>query len=105
MGEWFCDNGKHGLRIYFGLGGSHHCRFTARAHDSATHPLSHSPDEHRTALPITPRSMSKIVSLSDLRQLVHRMEAPPPPLPASLSLRTNENVPGNGGDGAAGPGT
>ncbi|KAF8491981.1 P-loop containing nucleoside triphosphate hydrolase protein [Russula emetica] len=88
MGEWFCDNGKH-----------------ARAHDSATHPLSHGPDEHRTALPITPRSMSKIVSLSDLRQLVHRMEAPPPPLPASLSLQTNENVPGNGGDGAAGPGT
>jgi len=68
-------------------------------------PLSHGPDEDRTALPITPRSMSKIVSLSDLRQLVHRMEAPPPPSPASLSLRTNENVPGNGGDVAAGPGT
>jgi hypothetical protein len=66
---------------------------------------SHGPDENRTALPITPRSMSKIVSLSDLRQLVHRMEAPPPPSPASLSLRTNENVPGNGGDVAAGPGT
>ena len=66
---------------------------------------SHGPDEHRTVLPITPRSMSKIVSLSDLRQLVHRMEAPPPPSPASLSLRTNENVPGNGGDVAAGPGT
>ncbi|KAF8494243.1 P-loop containing nucleoside triphosphate hydrolase protein [Russula emetica] len=77
----------------------------ARAHDSATHPLSHSPDEHCTALSITPRSMSKIVSLSNLRQLMHRMEAPPPPSPTSLSLRTNENVPGNGGDGAAGPGT
>lgn len=69
-------------------------------------PPSHVPDEHRAALPITPRSMSKIVSLSDLRQLVHRMEAPPPPSPASLSLRTNnENVPGNGGDVVAGPGT
>ena len=68
-------------------------------------PPGHASDEHRTALPITPRSMSKIVSLSDLRQLVHRMEAPPPPSPASLSLRTNENVPGNGGDVAAGPGT
>ena len=68
-------------------------------------PPSHAPDEHRTALPITPRSMSKIVSLSDLRQLVHRMEAPPPPSPASLPQRTNENVPGNGSDVAAGPGT
>ncbi|KAF8493715.1 P-loop containing nucleoside triphosphate hydrolase protein [Russula emetica] len=77
----------------------------ARAHDSATHPLSHGPDEHCTALSITPRSMSKIISLSNLRQLMHRMEAPPPPSPTSLSLRTNENVPGNGGDGAAGPGT
>ncbi|KAF8502022.1 P-loop containing nucleoside triphosphate hydrolase protein [Russula emetica] len=77
----------------------------ARAHDSATHPLSHGPDEHCTALSITPRSMSKIVSLSNLRQLMHRMEAPPPPSPTSLSLWTNENVPGNGGDGAAGPGT
>jgi Protein kinase domain len=72
---------------------------------NAQAPPSHPPDEHRTALPITPRSMSKIVSLSDLRQLVHRMEAPPPPSPASLSLRTNENVPGNGGDAATGPGT
>jgi Protein kinase domain len=72
---------------------------------TAQSPPNHGPDEHRTALPITPRSMSKIVSLSDLRQLVHRMEAPPPPSPASLSLRTNENVPGNGGDVAAGPGT
>jgi hypothetical protein len=71
---------------------------------TAQSPPSHGPDEHRTALPITPRSMSKIVSLSDLRQLVHRMEAPPPPSPASLSLRINENVPGNGGDVAAGPG-
>ncbi|KAF8501369.1 hypothetical protein F5888DRAFT_1904723 [Russula emetica] len=68
-------------------------------------PPSHSPDKHRTALPITLRSMSKIVSLSDLRQLVHRMEASPPPSPASLSLQTNKNVPGNGGDVAAGPGT
>ena len=70
-----------------------------------------SPVEAQTAqsppsqLPITPRSMSKIVSLNDLRQLVHRMEAPPPPSPASLSLRTNENVPGNGADVAAGHGT
>ena len=62
-----------------------------------------SPPGH--ALPITPRSMSKIVSLSDLRQLVHRMEAPPPPSPASLSLRTNENIAGNSGDVAVGPGT
>ncbi|KAF8493651.1 P-loop containing nucleoside triphosphate hydrolase protein [Russula emetica] len=77
----------------------------ARAHDSATHPLSHGPDEHCTALSITPRSMSKIVSLSNLRQLMHRMEAPPPPSPTSLSLQTNENVPGNGGGGGAGPGT
>lgn len=53
-------------------------------------------DEHRTALPITPRSISKIVSLSDLRQLVGRMEAPPPPSPASLSMQTDD-VPGNGG--------
>jgi hypothetical protein len=72
---------------------------------TAQSPPSHGPDEHRTALPITPRSMSKIVSLSDLRQLVHRMEAPPPPSPASLSLRTHENVPGNGSDVTAGPGT
>jgi hypothetical protein len=49
--------------------------------------------------------MSKIASLSDLRQLVHRMEALPPASPASSSLQTNENVPGNGGDIAAGPGT
>ena len=71
------------------------------AAQTARPPPSHGPEENRSALPITPRSMSKIVSLSDLRQLVHRMEAPPPPSPASLSLRTNENSgPGNGGDGA-----
>jgi hypothetical protein len=71
-------------------------------------PPNHVPDENRpalSALPITPRSMSRIVSLSDLRQLVHRMEAPPPPSPASLPLRANENVPENGDDVAAGPGT
>ena len=42
-------------------------------------------------MPITPRSISKIVSLSDLRQLVRRMEAPPPPSPAQTG-----DVPGNG---------
>jgi Protein kinase domain len=72
---------------------------------TARPPPSHGPDENRSALPITPRSMSKIVSLSDLRQLVHRIEAPAPPSPASLSLRTNENAAGNGGDVAAGAGT
>ena len=75
------------------------------AQTTAQPPPSHGSDEHRAALPITPRSMSKIVSLSDLRQLVHRMEAPPPPSPASQSLKTNENVPGNGSDVAPGPGT
>jgi len=76
----------------------------AQTAQNAQSPPTQVPDEHRTALPITPRSMSKIVSLSDLRQLVHRMEAPPPPSPASLSLRTDQDVPGNGGDVAAGPG-
>ena len=59
-------------------------------------PPSQGPDEHRTALPITPRSISKIVSLSDLRQLVRRMEAPPPPSPASVAVRADD-APGNDG--------
>jgi len=65
-------------------------------------------------LPITPRSISKIVSLNDLRQLVRRMEeAPPaPPSPASVipaqndehddMLLDNGNANGSGnGDGEA----
>lgn len=36
-------------------------------------------DEDRTAMPITPRSISKIVSLNDLQQLVRRMETHPAP--------------------------
>ena len=36
-------------------------------------------DEERTAMPITPRSISKIVSLNDLQRLVRRMETHPPP--------------------------
>jgi mitogen-activated protein kinase kinase len=59
-------------------------------------PPSQGPDEDRTALPITPRSISKIVSLSDLRQLVRRMEAPPPPSPASVAVRADD-APGNDG--------
>ena len=39
-------------------------------------------DEERTAMPITPRSISKIVSLNDLEQLVRRMETHPPPPPS-----------------------
>jgi mitogen-activated protein kinase kinase len=35
-------------------------------------------DEERTAMPITPRSISKIVSLNDLQRLVRRMETHPP---------------------------
>jgi hypothetical protein len=64
---------------------------TQTAAAQAQSPASQAHDENRTALPITPRSISKIVSLSDLRQLVRRMEAPPPPSPA----QTN-GVPGNG---------
>ena len=53
-------------------------------------------------LPITPRSISKIVSLNDLRQLVHRIEAPPSPSPASSSspvvpVRSGSGI-GIGGD-------
>ncbi len=75
--------------------GSRNCLSSPVAAQTAQSPPSQTSDEHRTALPITPRSISKIVSLSDLRQLVHRMEAPQPPSPASSS-RTDENVPGNG---------
>ncbi len=39
-------------------------------------------DEERTAMPITPRSISKIVSLNDLQRLVRRMETHPPPPPS-----------------------
>ena len=35
-------------------------------------------DEERTAMPITPRSISRIVSLNDLQQLVRRMETHAP---------------------------
>jgi hypothetical protein len=38
-----------------------------------------SPSGNGKGLPITPRSISKIVSLNDLRQLVRRMEEAPPP--------------------------
>ena len=75
-------------------------------------PIAQSPGrvmgDQRTALPITPRSISKIVSLNDLRQLVRRMEAMPSPSPASgtssssAAVRANDNnnnnsnVSGNG---------
>ena len=64
---------------------------TQTAGAAAAQAASQAHDENRTALPITPRSISKIVSLSDLRQLVRRMEAPPPPSPAQTG-----DVPGNG---------
>ncbi|KAH9953870.1 kinase-like domain-containing protein [Lactifluus volemus] len=60
--------------------------------------------QQRTTTPITPRSISKIVSMSDLRQLMRRMETRPLPSPGSAgttSVRTNE-VPANGnGDSVA----
>ncbi|KAF8497016.1 hypothetical protein F5888DRAFT_1634536 [Russula emetica] len=60
MGKWFCDNGKHGLRIYFGLGGSHHCRFTPQSrrasHRSTDHPTLHVEDR------ITERSTTTCAS-------------------------------------------
>ncbi|KAF8491069.1 hypothetical protein F5888DRAFT_1807709 [Russula emetica] len=126
MGEWFCDNGKHGkctnvLRQDFAFISA----LVALIIDSQTGQLFDSGNITNSGLVVSPANidlansdslklartirrpthLATIISLSDLRQLVHRMEAPPPPLPASLSLRTNENVPGNGGDGAAGPGT
>ncbi|KAI9456304.1 kinase [Russula earlei] len=62
-------------------------------------------DDQRTAqpaLPITPRSISKIVSLTDLRQLVRRIDAQPPsPAASSSAAARNEN--GSSGDGD-GPG-
>lgn len=54
-------------------------------------------------LPITPRSISKIVSLNDLRQLVRRMEEAPPAPPSPVSVLPAQNdsrdvvvLPGNG---------
>jgi Protein kinase domain len=40
---------------------------------------SQSPSGNGRGLPITPRSISRIVSLNDLRQLMRRMEEAPPP--------------------------
>ncbi|KAI0267082.1 kinase-like domain-containing protein [Gloeopeniophorella convolvens] len=46
---------------------------------------AHAVDEQRTTMPITPRSLSKVVSLNDLQQLVRRMEAHPPSPASSVS--------------------
>ncbi|KAH9055441.1 Pkinase-domain-containing protein [Lactarius vividus] len=64
------------------------------AHMITQSPSGGAHDEERTAMPITPRSISKIVSLNDLQQLVRRMEThrPPPPSPSQ------------GGDSGAGCG-
>ncbi|KAI0250176.1 kinase-like domain-containing protein [Lactifluus subvellereus] len=48
-------------------------------------------DDQRTTTPITPRSISKIVSLSDLRQLVRRMGTRPLPSPGSAATGTGSS--------------
>jgi len=61
-------------------------------------------------LPITPRSISKIVSLNDLRQLVRRMEEAPPAPPSPVSVLPAQNdsrddvLPGNGNGNPNGSG-
>jgi serine/threonine protein kinase len=67
-----------------------------------TEPQQQSGSGSGSGLPITPRSISKIVSLNDLRQLVRRMEEAPPAPPSPVSVLparsdTREDaLPGNG---------
>ena len=60
-----------------------------------------SPSGNGKGLPITPRSISKIVSLNDLRQLVRRMEEAPPPSaspPPDRALPVRKDDDGDDGD-------